>query len=143
MMLVSTPSSDFKTISNSLQQLNGVETLVYETSDPETIEVFTEVGYAGSFTMEGADSAGIVHKITSVIANHGLSLENLDTSRQGAPFGGTTLFSMSGIITAQNPLASNFDPEAVREELQVLGDEMNCDIGLHDIESKDIVDGAA
>mmetsp|Transcript_21070 Transcript_21070/g.47796 ORF Transcript_21070/g.47796 Transcript_21070/m.47796 type:complete len:122 (-) Transcript_21070:113-478(-) len=98
---------------------------------------------AGSFTMEGADSAGIVHKITSVIANHGLSLENLDTSRQGAPFGGTTLFSMSGIITAQNPLASNFDPEAVREELQVLGDEMNCDIGLHDIESKDIVDGAA
>jgi len=26
---------------------------------------------AGSFTMEGADSAGIVHKITSVIANHG------------------------------------------------------------------------
>mmetsp|Transcript_21073 Transcript_21073/g.47802 ORF Transcript_21073/g.47802 Transcript_21073/m.47802 type:complete len:131 (-) Transcript_21073:475-867(-) len=44
MMLVSTPSSDFKTISNSLQQLNGVETLVYETSDPETIEVFTEVG---------------------------------------------------------------------------------------------------
>ena len=57
----------------------------------------------------------------------------MKTSEEEAPYGGTTLFYMSGTATSPAPLANGFDPKAIREELIDLGDEMNCEIDLEDV----------
>jgi hypothetical protein len=56
----------------------------------------------------------------------------MKTFEEAAPYGGTTLFHMSGVATSPAPLANGFDPRAVREELEKLGDQMNCEIDLED-----------
>ena len=39
---------------------------------------------------------------------------------------------MEGIAIAYEPLASNFDWKKIREELQEMGDSMNCDVEFED-----------
>lgn len=56
----------------------------------------------------------------------------MKTYEESAPYGGTTLFHMTGIATSPSPLANGFDPQAIKEELVELGDELNCDIDLED-----------
>ena len=48
---------------------------------------------AGHFKLSGADHPGIVHKLTSTLANKGLTIGNMKTSHEEAPFGGTELFT--------------------------------------------------
>ncbi len=57
----------------------------------------------------------------------------MKTFEEAAPYGGTTLFHMSGVATATAPLTNSFNPSVIREELQELGDEMNCEIDLEDM----------
>lgn len=86
--------------------------------------------------MEGADHPGIVHKVTSILAKHGLSIDTMETSDDIAPHGGTTLFRMHGIANAAEPLASGFDVKKIKDELQELGDSLNCDVSLEDVEDE-------
>ena len=39
---------------------------------------------------------------------------------------------MNGIATASAPLAAGFDPSKVEDELEALGEAMNCDISLEE-----------
>lgn len=48
---------------------------------------------AGHFKLSGADNPGIVHKFTSVLARNNLTIGNMKTSQEEAPFGGTELFT--------------------------------------------------
>ena len=84
--------------------------------------------------MKGADNPGIDHKVTDVLARHGLNVDRMDTSDSMAPHGGTTLFQMRAIVQAYEPLAHGFpaDLTKCKEELEDLGDNMNCDIRLAD-----------
>ena len=59
------------------------------------------------------------------------------TPDKSAPYGGLSLFYISGIATSPKPLANGFDPEAIRDELEDLGDRMNCEITIEDIEDDD------
>lgn len=77
---------------------------------------------------------GIVHKVTQILAKHRLNIDSLKTAEdKSAPYGGLSLFTMSGIATTPLPLTKSFDPEIVRAELEELGDQMNCDITLEDV----------
>jgi hypothetical protein len=87
----------------------------------------------GRFSLKGADNPGIIHKVTSILAKNGLSIDRLETSDEIAPHGGTLLFKMKGIAHAYEPLASGFDPNKIKKELAFLGDELNCDIGMDDL----------
>jgi predicted amino acid-binding ACT domain protein len=93
---------------------------------------------AGRLVLEGADNPGIVHKVAAVLARHGLNVDRMDTSEESAPYGGTTLFQMSAIVQAYEPLAHGFhvDLAKCKEELEDLGDSMNCDIHLDDTDEK-------
>ena len=84
----------------------------------------------GKFTLEGADHPGIVHKITSALASHGLSIDTMHTAQEIAPHGGAVLFKMHGIVTAGAPLAAGFDADKIRQNLEAIGDELNCDVTL-------------
>ncbi len=57
----------------------------------------------------------------------------MKTFEEAAPSGGTTLFHMSGLVTATVPLTNSFNPSVIREELQEHKDEMNCEINLEDM----------
>ena len=86
----------------------------------------------GRLTLSGADNPGITHKVTSLLAKHGFNIANLKTSDEDAPFGGTTLFLLEGIVNVPEPLAAGFDIEAIRNELVELGESLNCDISLEE-----------
>ena len=85
---------------------------------------------SGRFTLTGADNPGIVHRVTTIISKHQLHIEKMETSDDDAPFGGTSLFQMECIATATAPLAKGFNAEQIKNELENLGDMMNCDISL-------------
>ena len=89
------------------------------------------------FTLEGADNPGIVHKVTTVLSQNGLSIDKMETSDEIAPHAGTTLFKMRGIAHAYEPVAAGFDIAAIKEELSALGDSLNCDIAMEDMEDDD------
>jgi glycine cleavage system transcriptional repressor len=82
--------------------------------------------------LAGADNPGIVHTITSAMASHGLSIERMETGQESAPMGGTTLFRMTGVCHAFDPLPAGFDSDAIRRELQALGDSLNCEVTMED-----------
>jgi len=89
---------------------------------------------AGRFKLSGADNPGIVHKLTSVLASHNcLTIANMKTKHEEAPFGGTELFTVEGRSVAYEPLSSNFDWTKIREELKELGDSLNCDVEFDDV----------
>jgi len=93
---------------------------------------------AGRFKLSGADNPGLVHKLTSVLARNSLTIGNMRTEQEEAPFGGTELFSMEGRAVAYEPLASNFDWKKIRRELEELGESLNCDIEFDDITGSSI-----
>ena len=96
------------------------------------------IGYSGSVHLEGADQPGIVHQVTAVLAANGLSIDRLTTGEDIAPHGGTTLFHMQCIATAQEPLAKDFDVEKIRMQLEALGERLNCDVTLEDVQDESI-----
>ena len=87
---------------------------------------------SAEFSLEGADHPGIVHKMTTALAKHGLSIDKLETDQEIAPYGGSVLFKMHGIVTASAPLASGFDSVKIKDELIELGDSLNCDVSMED-----------
>lgn len=72
-----------------------------------------------------------------MLAENGLNIDNLSTSEEEAPFGGTTLFMMEGLATVSSPLTKSFDEEAIQEKLRNLGDSLNCDITLEQQRGED------
>ena len=75
----------------------------------------------------------MVHKMTALLAKHRLNIDQMKTSQQEAPHGGTTLFSVNGVVTSPAPLASGFDISKIEKELFELGDELNCDVNLESL----------
>ncbi len=87
---------------------------------------------SGAFSLVGADNPGIVHKITSALANAGLSIDRLETDQEIAPHGGSVLFKMSGVAIALSPLPKTFDIAKIKADLEELGDSLNCDVTMKD-----------
>jgi len=129
-MLISIPKRESEALQASLTSLPGLATSCFVTGDPRAVTVTPNVGYSGRFTLTGADNPGIVHRVTTIISNHHLHIDKMETSEENAPYGGTSLFQMECIATAMSPLASGFNAEAIKDELQNLGNMMNCDITL-------------
>ena len=71
---------------------------------------------------------------------HGLSIQRLGTDQEIAPYGGTTLFRMTGTASATAPLAASFDADQIKSELRELGDSLNCDVSMEDIDKDDLED---
>jgi len=89
----------------------------------------------GHFKLSGADNPGIMYKVTSLLAKYGLNISQLKTADEDAPFGGTTLFLMEGIVSLSKDQMVGFNADQVRQELVSLGDSLNCDVTLEDVKS--------
>lgn len=132
-MLISVPTEKKDSLESSLESLSGMTTHCIESdTDPTATKIKPSIAYSGRFVLEGADDPGLVHKVTSVLTKHNLSIDTMETTDEIAPHGGTTLFQIDGIATALDPLPKSFDPDEVRDELADLGNSLNCDITLED-----------
>lgn len=134
MMLVAVPKSASDDFQSAVTAVPDLSTTCYLTDNPDAVEVSPEVGYAGEFVLQGADNPGIVHQVTQILAKHNLNIDEMKTLEdKSAPYGGLSLFHMSGIATSPAPLAKSFDSKIVAQELEELGDRLNCDITLEDV----------
>lgn len=132
-MTIDVPTNSADILKAELKNIKGLKTQYIEAGEDIASPIRPNpIAYSGRFTLEGADNPGLVHKITSLLATHGLSVDTLETKHEEAPWGGTTLFSIDGIVTAQEPLAKSFDTDKIRKELTKLGDSLNCDVTLED-----------
>lgn len=133
-MTIDVPTKSVSDIKAALKDIKGLKTQYLEASEDIAAprKKPPRVAYSGRFTLEGLDNPGLVHTLTNFMVSHGLSVDTLETSQEEAAFGGTTLFSIDGIVTAHEPLPHSFDTDKIREELSKLGDSLNCDIDLED-----------
>mmetsp|Transcript_92684 Transcript_92684/g.267649 ORF Transcript_92684/g.267649 Transcript_92684/m.267649 type:complete len:214 (+) Transcript_92684:90-731(+) len=134
MMLVNVPEKRVVELVNQLEDVEDITASVHMVKQDAKLEPVSKaaIGYTGRFSLEGTDNPGIVHRVTSIFASNGLSIDKMETSDYIAPYGGVTLFKMVGIAHAYEPLAAGFDAEKIKSELGVLGDELNCDIEMED-----------
>lgn len=73
------------------------------------------------------DQAGLVHRITHVLHQHKINIEELQTNLTHGPHTGTPLFSMDMVVTLPADVALS----ALRDELEQLCDDLNCDLDIN------------
>jgi len=76
--------------------------------------------------VRGADNEGIIHEITHQLAQHGVSVETIDTGTEDAPFGGTKLFTMLAKVFSP----PNLSLASLQEEMDAVGNDLNVDIEI-------------
>ena len=74
----------------------------------------------------GNNRTGIVHDITTILTNHGVSVHKLETSVESASMGGGNLFKASAQLLV--PLSADID--VLVSELEEMANELMVDIRL-------------
>jgi glycine cleavage system transcriptional repressor len=72
------------------------------------------------------DQIGIAARVTALLRQHSVNVEELETRIESAPFAGTPLFVLEGVVT----LPQGTTARKMREELGSLGEKIGCDIDL-------------
>mmetsp|Transcript_20766 Transcript_20766/g.65339 ORF Transcript_20766/g.65339 Transcript_20766/m.65339 type:complete len:201 (+) Transcript_20766:120-722(+) len=57
--------------------------------------------FAAALEVTCADGVGLIAEVTEFVANSGLSLSKLETKSEAAPMGGSTLFSLNGVMLSK------------------------------------------
>lgn len=133
MMLLSIPTEKTDSLKERMYGIRGINASIFETTSPAAANPTPSIGYAGMVTLEGANQPGMVHEVTAILAQNGMSIDKLKTGEEIAPNGGTTLFHMQCMANAYAPMSKNFSPDKVREQLEALGESLNCDVELDDM----------
>ena len=76
--------------------------------------------------VRGADHEGIIHEITHLLAQQGVSMESVDTGTEDAPFGAMKLFTMDATVF----VPPNLSLETLQEDLVDAGDQLNVDVSI-------------
>lgn len=74
----------------------------------------------------GHDRPGIVHELSSLLADNQVSVEELETDAESGAFSGETLFKARACLRVPASLST----ETLRERLQTLGNELMVDVTL-------------
>jgi glycine cleavage system transcriptional repressor len=72
------------------------------------------------------DQPGIVHRVSDVLRQYGVNIEELSARQESAPFAGTPLFLMEMRMTVPQGVSI----QTVKSKLQSLCDSLNCDIDI-------------
>jgi len=124
-MNVEVPAAKVNDLKSDLEMLTDLHATVLEAGSLAA-EDSGVPAYQAHFSLTGADHPGIMHKITTAMAQHGLSVDSLETDQQIAPHGGSTLFCMQGFVSSKKEV----DHAAFEEQLVDLGDSMNCEVEI-------------
>ena len=77
-------------------------------------------------SLVGTDRPGLVHSVSSALAEIGASIEELDTATSDAPMSGGPLFEATAAVV----LPDGVSIESVRDKLEALADHLMVDIDL-------------
>jgi len=110
---------------NAQSEKIGIQLCAAATSEPHAIEGGRPY-IVESFSL---DSPGIVHSITHEIRSLGISIEDLDTSSEAAPWTGAPVFKMKARVV----LPSSLSIADFREHLENLAHERDLDIRLEPV----------
>ncbi|CAG9334265.1 unnamed protein product [Blepharisma stoltei] len=126
MMLVEFPSHRISAFRDKLSQAK--ESLGLHLSCNEAIipKTNTHEAYNVKIELEGADSPGIVYTVSQYLSGVGANIENMITSNEPAPMGGTTLFRMEGTIKISELV--NF--QLLKDKVKQLENKLGVDIKL-------------
>lgn len=75
------------------------------------------------------DQPGIVHRITHLLDQHGVNIEELATRLEAGSYTGTPLFTMDLTVTVPTDVKVN----RLRRELETLCDALNCDVEMEPV----------
>jgi glycine cleavage system transcriptional repressor len=74
----------------------------------------------------GMDRMGIVHRVSRLLADHGINIADMHTKATPSPESGTPIFTMKILLE----VPAKISPKDLLEELNRLGEEMAIDISL-------------
>jgi glycine cleavage system transcriptional repressor len=72
------------------------------------------------------DQPGIVHRVSDLLRQHGVNIEELQTNLESAAFAGTPLFTMQVRLTVPTAVPI----KKLRGDLTTLCEGLNCDVDL-------------
>lgn len=72
------------------------------------------------------DQPGIVARVTDVLRQHHVNIEEFETRVESTPFSGTPMFVIESVVT----LPKGMSVRALRQDLEALGDRIGCDVDL-------------
>ena len=126
--LVSGPEKRLEEVRSAVAKLSGELELVvqFKSTRPEPPGPGREERIPYQLTAVSMDHPGIVHRITHLLAEHGVNVANLETRLAHAPVSGTPIFSLE--LEAQVP--GELPMARLREALKALSDSENIDLDL-------------
>lgn len=129
LVLVSIPQQDVESFLEDLRPLEarGLFDITVEEAQP----VDSRPAHAVVLDLVGTDHPGIVHDLSHLLASHGVSFVDLETSTSNAPMAGGTLFHAKAVLT----LPPGLDRHTLIDALEALAADLMVDVEL--IESVD------
>ena len=119
-------SSRVDALSLDLRALSGQGLTVHVERTDAPSEEEARSGAHFSLELIGADRPGIVADISALLADAGVSIEELSTHVRDAPMAGGVLFEARATLTAP----TGADGAALRNALEQLADELMVDLTL-------------
>mmetsp|Transcript_23686 Transcript_23686/g.26852 ORF Transcript_23686/g.26852 Transcript_23686/m.26852 type:complete len:223 (+) Transcript_23686:125-793(+) len=124
LMLVEIAEENVKLLRDDLKKsplLEGISVETDITSDDQT-PVNRATKYAAyRLKLEGLDNPGLVNTLISYFASIGANIDGLKTKTSSAPFGGTVLFELEGVLTSSEALKMEEVNEKLDEFSNLLG----------------------
>lgn len=105
----------------------GLRLLVDEAESGDSL-----AGTRLALELVGHDQPGIVHRVSQLLAELGVNVEELETVRQEAPMAGGTLFRARALVLVPRDL----ETARLRAALEQIGNELIVDIELSELEEE-------
>lgn len=122
-VLVEVPQSNVAALRAALEPLEGVlDTTVHEVGEPKAAAALAPL----HLELVGNDRPGIIREISTVLADHEVSIGELDSRTTSAPMAGGQLFEVSATV---HPSADT-ELDSLRSALEELAGELMVDISL-------------
>jgi len=81
--------------------------------------------------LTGQDRPGIVHEVAQALVAAGVSIEEMDTRCQSAPWSGESIFQARAVLSAPQSV----DVEALMQAFEAIANELMVEITLHEFSS--------
>jgi glycine cleavage system transcriptional repressor len=123
LLLIEAPDDALARIRQSLPQLADTIGLRLNVSD-STTPAGPLPGIPFKLKTYSLDQPGIIHRVSDLLREFGVNIEDLAARQESAPFAGTPLFLMEMRLTI--PPTTSIG--ALRTKLTTLCDSLNCDV---------------
>ncbi|HYE20803.1 MAG TPA: ACT domain-containing protein [Tepidisphaeraceae bacterium] len=124
LLLVEAPADAVAALKQSLPAAAEGWGLRLSVSDGSTATAAPSKGIPFRLKTYSMDQPGIVHKVSALLREFGVNIEDLSARQESAPFMGTPLFLMEMRVT----VPAGVSIQGVRGKLRALCDGLNCDV---------------